>query len=682
MEKTNVDLLLNPIVPVDLHTEHRERILVDIKAMHFATGIRRILLCGPGLGTKISGFPSEAQTAQLIGNINYAAEVLSPYGIDVGWWCAPVLTMAKNPFKPGDPDFKGHEFQHITGIKGGQSPFAACPLDKEYQDKLCDFIKRVISATDPFLVLIEDDFRLSYHGPADWGCFCPLHLRQFNERAGTSYDREEMLALFSSEHGAILPLRRTFAEICRESMVEFAVAVRKRVDENNPDLRIGICQSGTCDLDGDNSEALARAFAGKNKPFIRCWGSQYGSDEATTIPEVISHFMYSAASLPDDFEIVHETDTYPHNRFFTSASKLRSLLTLAVCAGAKGSLFYMTQYLDDPLEEKGYLDIMRNYGKQLDALLAESAKRELVGVQLMYRAEQEWARPYRGVCPSYSKSLWAGVLGRLGIPYSCSEQKVKLIGRDFVRTVSDAEVEKLLSGRVLMDGGAAELLSKRGFSEMIGARVKPAAEILCLYEQIDLENPINKGICGSMIYNFAISPAGKEGGGFYILDTVDGAMGLSRFVAPDGKKLDAAFTLFENRLGGKVAITAYALEGNRSSSIFNYRKKEMMRRAIEWLGDEPLPAYVEKAPNVLCQAFKQVGTDDLMVLLINLSSDPVAEFKLTLSKKVAQLFLLTPDGLWRKNTCTVAKAGITLSWKPKRNIGISEPVILKIKHSH
>ena len=681
MKTVNEKLILDPIVPIELHSEFRDQILDDIKKMNSANGIRRIFICGPGLGTRINGFPSEEQTEKLIDDINYASEVLNPHGIEVGWWCAPFLTMGRNPYFEGHPDFKDYNFQHITGIKGEESPVAACPYDKKYQEKLGNFIKEVAAATDPFLILVEDDFRLSYHSPADWGCFCPLHLKRFNELAGTDYSREELYKIFSSDDTQLLPLRRVFADVCRESMVEMASAVRKKLDELKPDLRIGICQSGTCDLDGNNFEAVARAIAGKNKPFIRCWGSQYGSDDAASIPEVIFHFMYSADKLPDDFEIVHETDTYPHNRFFTSAAKIRSLLTLAVCSGAKGSLLYLSQYLDNPLEDKGYMNIITNYGKQLDTLLAESRKNKALGVQLMYSAEQEWTRPYKGTCPSYAKSLWAGVLGRFGIPYSCSEQKVKFAGKDFIKTLNDQEIKKLLSGRVFLDGGAAALLSKRGFATMIGAQVEPSREILCLYEQIALDNPFNKDIAGSLMYNFAIAPAGKEGGGFFNLDTFDKSISVSSFIAPDGKKLGAAATLFENELDGKVAIMAYELENNHSSSIFNYRKKEVLRRMIEWLENEALPVYVEQEPNILCQAFEQNKTGDLLVVLINLSSDPLSEVKFRLAGKVAHINVLMPDGSWQESNYNTIENEKLLIWKPESRLGISEPVILKFKHS-
>lgn len=678
MEKINKRLLLDPIIPVELHTECRDRILEDIIRLHSVTGIRRIFICGPGLGTKIDGFPLEIQTGQLIDNINYASEVLRPYSIEVGWWCAPFLTMGRNPYPDTHVEFRSCEFQHITGIQGDESPVAACPFDKNYQEKLGNFIREVAAATQPFMILVEDDFRLSYHRPAEWGCFCPLHLRRLNEVMGTEYSRDEIREIFSAETESITALRRTFAAVCRESMVELATAVRRKVDEVKPGLRIGICQSGTCDFDGDNSEATARAIAGGNKPFIRCWGSQYGSDDAMAIPEVIFHFMYSAMKLPDDFEVVHETDTYPHNRFFTSAAKIRSLLTLAMLNGARGSLLYLTQYLDDPLEDKGYLNIIKDYGKSFNVLLTEVPEFEPVGVQVMYSAEQDWGRAYKGKYPGVSKSVWAGVLGRFGIPYSCAESKVKFVGRDFARTLDNAAVKELLSGRVFLDGGAAELLSKRGFAEFIGAQVEPAERILCLYERLEAVSQHTQGIAGTMMYNFAISPAGKEGGGFFDLETDEDTMTVSSFIAPDGKKLGAALTMFENKLGGRVAIMAYELENNRSSSIFNYRKKEILRRVTEWLGSERLPVYVEQEPNVLCQAFKRRGGSEILAVLINLSSDLLKEVKLSFAFKPSCVQQLMPDGIWQDERFSPDDGGRTLVWTPEAPLTVSAPVILKI----
>jgi hypothetical protein len=42
---------------------------------------------------------------------------------------------------------------------------------------------------------VEDDFRLHNHDPLDWGgCFCPLHIAEFNRRTGLRASLEEIVA--------------------------------------------------------------------------------------------------------------------------------------------------------------------------------------------------------------------------------------------------------------------------------------------------------------------------------------------------------------------------------------------------------------------------------------------------------------------------------------------------------
>ena len=61
---------------------------------------------------------------------------------------------------------------------------------------------------------------------------------------------------------------------------------------------------------------------------------------------------------------------------------------------------------------------------------------------------------------------------------------------------------------------------------------------------------------------------------------------ITRTVAFQQKPLGISMTRFRNRLGGKVAVMGMGVFGNHSSSLFNYRRQQLIRELVVWCCDE------------------------------------------------------------------------------------------------
>ena len=191
---------------------------------------------------------------------------------------------------------------------------------------------------------------------------------------GRSYTGREIAALFDHPSDSNRPLRETFAKLSRDSLATLAGEVRKAIDSVDPTVRVCLCQSGCCDLDGDDTEAVARAFAGKTRPLVRVCGAAYmNENETAALPRKLAHVAWSVQHLPTDFEIIHETDSYPHTRFYNSTLFLGSELCAAMMAGTDGTYYYCTAYTDAPLEDDGYAAWMRENRPRLEAVRAVRA---------------------------------------------------------------------------------------------------------------------------------------------------------------------------------------------------------------------------------------------------------------------------------------------------------------------
>ena len=655
--------IIDPIIPFRFYANRKEVMLSQMIAMREQYGLRRFLLTAPMDEVRLTGFPPPEVYREIGELVLFVKTELAPHDIEVGWWCAPSL-------RSGNGDF-----QYITDIDGSVSDASPCPLGQKFRETFSDNIATVVKISRPFMIQFEDDFELSWQPPTvKFGCFCPLHLAEFAKQQNKYYSRQELSDIFSRVNPQSIMLRRAWAELSRDSLAGFAGLIRDKVDRIAPETRISLCQSGSADFDGDFTEAVARAFAGKTRPAVRLYGSSYSSDDAASLPETMFHALYSRQHLPSDFEFYHESDTYPHTRFFMSAAKIKSLMTAAFAYRFDDSLFYATQYLDNPTEEAGYLGMFRLESGRFLALKQAVKNTRVEGCEIVYDPFGHVANPFTGKRPNLPSNAWVNITGRFGIPHTSLNGKVKLVSGNITETMDDEAIRKLLGGSVFLDGKADFNICKRGFGELLGTEVMQGKEADFCYEGIrnlgDFSN-----IHGSLMYNLIFAPAGSEGGSFFVLKPADKAEILSDFLDAAEKPVIPGMIRFKNKSGGRVAITAFDLNGNRSSTVFNYKKKELVRQTIEWLGNEQIPVFVKDLPNVFCIFNRSNEGNYAVVTLMSLCSDAFESFSLDVASEwqTAKLELLDKQGQWQ--TADKESSGRTI--KVNAALILMTPVILK-----
>ena len=655
--------VIDPIIPFRFYSNRKEAMLSQMIAMRERYGLRRFLLTAPMDEVRLTGFPSPEVYREIGELVLFVKTELASHDIEVGWWCAPSLRSGKG------------EFQYITDIDGSVSDTSPCPLGPKFREIFSDNIATVVKISHPFMIQFEDDFELSWQPPTvKFGCFCPLHLAEFAKRQNKYYSREELIDIFSRVNPQSINLRRAWAELGRDSLAGFAGLIREKVDGIAPETRISLCQSGSADFDGDFTEAVTRAFAGKTRPAVRLYGSSYSSDDAASLPETMFHALYSRQHLPSDFEFFHESDTYPHTRFFMSAAKIKSLMTSALAYRFDDSLFYATQYLDNPTEETAYLGMFRQESARFLALKQAVKNTRVEGCEIVYDPFGHIANPFTGKRPNLPSNAWVNITGRFGIPHTSGSGKVKLVSGNITETMDDEAIRKLLAGSVFLDGKAAFNLCKRGFGELIGVEVSPGKGADFCYEGI--RDPAGfSNIHGSLMYNLIFAPAGSEGGSFFVLKPEDKAEIISDFLDAAEKPVIPGTIRFKNKSGGKVAITAFDLNGNRSSTVFNYKKKELVRQMIEWLGNEQIPVFIKDLPNIFCIFSRSEKGDYAIVTVISLCSDAFDSFSLDVASEWqnAKLELLDKQGQWQ--TADKESSGRTI--KVNASLTLMTPVILK-----
>ena len=71
-------------------------------------------------------------------------------------------------------------FRRMVDAQGHTAQLCVCPLCRKWQRYIAQIYARY-AELDPFILWVEDDFRLHNHEPLTWGgCFCEEHMRLYS----------------------------------------------------------------------------------------------------------------------------------------------------------------------------------------------------------------------------------------------------------------------------------------------------------------------------------------------------------------------------------------------------------------------------------------------------------------------------------------------------------------------
>ena len=89
-----------------------------------------------------------------------------------------------------DAESRGKGFVPLRNFDGEDLGGTRCPLDERFAESVCNILKKLV-ATGAEYILIDDDFRISYHGRVHC-CVCERHLAGLSRRYGSPVTREQV----------------------------------------------------------------------------------------------------------------------------------------------------------------------------------------------------------------------------------------------------------------------------------------------------------------------------------------------------------------------------------------------------------------------------------------------------------------------------------------------------------
>lgn len=663
---------LDVIIPVSIELDWptKASITADIREQHKRYGFCRFALAAPSGGWRSIGYPPREHYIDRAKLFAKVRDELIADGIECGWWITATLKSGRS-----------EQFTPMVDEKGDASYMANCPMDPAFRKSFSENVALFASIAHPAFILTEDDFSV-LAGSSQYGCFCKHHLAEFAKRTGKAYTREELIAIFGEKNEESYSLLRQWRALAKDSMVTIAQEIRRAVDEKTPEIPIGYMQAGCADMEGDCTREVCRALAGPNHvPFSRFHGTAYCGGDSKDIPKILFSALYTKQHNPDILAY-HESDTFPHTRFFMSGAFMRAMMSVVYSAGFDGSTFQTQQLLDDPNEEVIYGKMFREERNRFDALHKAAKVCRMRGVELSYD-------PFWNTVDHYGswKPLWARPIGLFGIPYTTTREKVACWDARQARHYDHATVMEYLSKGLILDGAAAKELCARGYGKYLGVDVGEVVTKGALSYDLAAREVICEGFMPGLKGRHMPSPhmyaIGNNGNLLRLTVTDANCEVLSELVSFEKEHISPAMTRYENALGGKIVVMGSTLfdekkqRTNLSQSLYNYRRQKILQHLVQWCGGDY--ATVENEANVFVVMNEAIDPPKAgfrsMLTLVNLGDDPLDRISVafpSMSDSLSEIYYLAKNGEWKKQRFTKTQNGFSITKK----LSFGEPVCL------
>lgn len=522
-------------------------------------------------------------------------------------------------------------FQALVGTNGKEAHGCYCPLDSGFRQYLLDVLATLAAADIP-LILLDDDFRINYHEPdVDIGCFCPLHIKRFNEEYGTQYSREELSNRVFNNIGNT---RAQFMKSVGDSMLELAADMEKTVHSINPNTRLGLATAMIhYSTEGYEIRQLAKALAGPTWPYIRVFGAPYHvHNDPSQLGYTVDTAKHFAAHFDNEVEIISEGDTFPHSRFFTNQTVLETYLLAARCAGIRNMLHYPFPFAASPDYEPIYVQTAQKLTptmELLDRLLPEGMAAEGVAPVMSFHnfanvPLSERMTPWERAWPD--EPIAVQMLTQYGIPtvpYRQEDTQPVFLAGHNACDYTPQQIEALLDRGAILDATAAAWLLEKGHD--IGLESIQALNFTPTFEQY-CDCPFSSVYQDEQVWLLSSAEAS-----FFRLQPKSGAMIAGYFIDGESGVRTPSCVAYSkgNRKVFVLGVDLYQGQGSLQV-LNNVARGEQLRLVSGWLG---ACAYTENHAFLYTAAYR--NENYRTICLVQTNMDPCREIDLYLHSKPA-----------------------------------------------
>lgn len=503
-------------------------------------------------------------------------------------------------------------YQTMVGHDGTKTFGSNCMRAEGFRDYMCKKYELYADTGADFL-WVDDDMRISWHG-ALLPCFCEVCVSKFSELVGRKFDRESLVKALDADGSLRLAWLRYNADEMCEHVRACADAARKV----NPNIRLGLMTVGldTHLYNLNNFEDMMRALGAD---MLRPGGGYWTADVPADYFSKCLSVAYQIDLTPSGKDIQYESETIPHLE-----SKPKKIHHMEMCAalmsGCNGIAVddvrvsephYFREMAELVSERKPFLDELTDAlkGKRLRGGYAVVRNDACASV----KSEHFFPSPAIDAFMNECKFFGAG------FSFTANERDADyfVISSHTCDTLTDEELRYMLSRGVIMDGAAARRIAERGFAE------------LCGYSSAGIYNNGLKTVYTSHPFNTA--PLGMRRGGLqaefrggksiFVITPVASAQILTECKSITEIPLGASDYIYENSLGGRVAVLGYAPWTN-----FEQRERvDMLRNIVKWVSGGVPSVAVSGAYRVLPILRTNENNSSFCLMITNAHLDTTGE---------------------------------------------------------
>ncbi len=501
--------------------------------------------------------------------------------------------------------YDGSPVQNYVGTDGTVARYVFCWNDSYMREYVREEVRAYASAIRPYTVWIDDDLRARNHAPAQGaGCVCDNCIRRFNERIGASFSREELV--HEINRGDV-KVREQFVGFLRDGLHDFTYDVYSAIHEVSPETRAGLQNGSNGGLTGLGVSHIYDAMreATGKAPGSRPGGGAYRDHNPNDMLTKNDLLTWQESLLPDYVtEIRPEIENLPDVRFgkTIAGTCMETSLYLASGATAMSYAMLMSDYedMDWHGEMLGEFAAHRPYWSKLS-----EASRGTVAGGLTLAIGREIRKRKIGV--NEPDLAWitepiseaGNALRGTAIPLTFQQTKrpVYLLHEAYVKGLTDAEIERLLTMPVLTSGYALEALAARGYKDRFSAEALPVATEQ-LSEEYNADHPVNAHT--KALTNHGWSQSFYIKSGHVLRDLTGGTEILSRYtteaknavpVFPEDKEhpFGVCNAIVKTSAGARWAVFGHLPWNN----VISFAKRDQLLRAADYISDNALPALLE-----------------------------------------------------------------------------------------
>lgn len=470
---------------------------------------------------------------------------------------------------------------------GAEALGRLCPCDRDN----IDFYKeqyRIYARLFPDIIYIDDDI-------SSLACACDDCIKRFAllnpDIVNSGLGRDEFLSLLNNDDiNTRERIRIAWIRFNSLRMEELFKNIEAAVHEVDPKIKLGAMtyMSGS---DGLDTDVWAAALSSETTPEIywRPGGGVYTDDSMSGMCDKANRISAQLRYLPEFAEPVEsEIESFPYQSLEKSPSFTAFESFVYQAAGCTGTAYNVLSKEEKIGEEHEVFFKLakdaREYGTQLTATFGRSP---LSGVGFWWdktSASFPCDIPWSEGKPVLS----AEDIHRIGIPYACDPEHMSVffLNADTAVHIPDDELKKCLSKGVMLDGGALNVINKRGYGEYIGF------EVIGEFHEDTLEQEIKHSLNMPGLHRRNIRQAFDcfgAGTSYTVEKTMPGGEYLAenRDLYENLRGMSAG--IFENKLGGRVCVEGITPFGRCFSMPRSIHVKNVMR----WLSKDTLPVFLQ-----------------------------------------------------------------------------------------